>query len=456
MLGLTMKCHARIPGDLDLGQIFDSKPMIDRAAWLIGAILEKQICFSDCSGAPMSSAEIRKICGNPVTTKTIVDGLKAAGVLFVGKNYEVGRTFKRYAINPRLFRKTTIKGNNIVHHEITAPTVIRTIRKSLERHKNYEFFRWGDFHYDIYSELQQPKLDAEEAERCFDIILSEGEKADQGLAAIMGFQVDQLKTDTTVKMSVSKTGRVYTPLCRLKSWLRGCMQYDGEWCVGHDVKACQPTLLAALMMCVANKDVSFFTKKDVAKRVKILGIGLKPIGKCDISRADAQEFADFVENCDIYETLVDDLKKRGHYRTRDDMKLAFMRDIFAKRGSYASVEEHAFKQRFPVVWQQIKKINELDYRTLINFMQFMESEVVIHHALKKAYDFGCRGFFTVHDSIYATESYTNLILQGFEYASEMVGIRLNIDVSDNIVVKRQEEQELAQQRQHFAEIMFEA
>ena len=438
MLGLTMKCHARIPGDLDLSQIFDSKPMIDRAAWLIGAILEKQICFSDCSGAPMSSAEIRKICGNPVTTKTIVDGLKAANVLFVGSNYEVGRAFKRYAVNPRLFKHTTIKGNNIVHHEITAPTVIRTIRKSLERHKNYEFFRWGDFHYDIYSELQQPKLDAEEAERCFDIILSEDEKADQGLAAIMGFQVDQLRTDTTVKMSVSKTGRVYTPLCRLKSWLRGCMQYDGDWCVGHDVKACQPTLLAALMMCVANKDVSFFTKKDVAKRVKILGIGLKPIGKCDISQADAQEFAEFVEDYDIYDTLVDDLKKQGHYRTRDDMKLAFMRDIFAKRGSYASVEERAFQRRFPVVWQQIKRINEQDYRTLINFMQFMESEVVIHHALKKAYDLGCRGFFTVHDSIYVNPDYSHLVMDGFEDASKRIGVNLSIEKSADIQQSRWE------------------
>ena len=128
-------------------------------------------------------------------------------------------------------------------------------------------------------------------------------------------------------------------------------------------------------------------------------------------------------------------------RSRDDIKIAFMRDIFAKKSEYASVEEHEFRELFPVVWRQIKAINRNDYRTLINFMQFMESEVVIHHALQKAYKLGCRGFFTVHDSIYAADAYTDVILKGFEYASNAVGIKLRIDVSQDIVERRRQEVE---------------
>jgi hypothetical protein len=101
MLGLTMGCYARIPGGFRLENIFDTKTKADRAAWLIGAILEKQICFSDYSGAPMSSSEVRKICGNPVTTKEIVTRLKDCQILFVADSYEVGAKFKNYLVNPR-------------------------------------------------------------------------------------------------------------------------------------------------------------------------------------------------------------------------------------------------------------------------------------------------------------------------------------------------------------------
>lgn len=61
MLGLTMGCYARIPGGVDLDSLFNTKVKIDRAAWLIGAVLEKQMCFSDYAGAPMSSSEVRKL-----------------------------------------------------------------------------------------------------------------------------------------------------------------------------------------------------------------------------------------------------------------------------------------------------------------------------------------------------------------------------------------------------------
>ena len=111
---------------------------------------------------------------------------------------------------------------------------------------------------------------------------------------------------------------------------------------------------------------------------------------------------------------------------------------------------------FPVIWRQIKAINEKDYRTLINFMQFMESEVVIHHALKKAHELGCRGYFTVHDSIYAPQCYTDLILKGFDYASHAVGIKLRIDVSGDIVQRRRNELEQRVEREDFSESMLKA
>ena len=187
-----------------------------------------------------------------------------------------------------------------------------------------------------------------------------------------------------------------------------------------------------------------------------MGIKNKTLEKCDITVADAREFAEFVESNDIYDEIVSRLKRRGHYRSRDDIKLAFMRDIFAKKSEYASVEEQEFKVMFPVIWKQIKAINEKDYRTLINFMQFMESEVVIHHALKKAHELGCRGYFTVHDSIYAPQCHTDLVLKGFDYASHAVGIKLRIDVSGDIVQRRRNELEQRVEREDFSESMLKA
>ena len=441
MLGLTMGCYARIPGGFRLENIFDTKVKADREAWIIGAILEKQICFSDYSGAPMSSAEVRKICGNPVTTKEIVEKLKECQILFVADTYEVGAKFKNYLVNPRWLRADKVSTDNVVHHHITSPTVITTIRKSLLKDKDYEHYRWDEFHFQIYQNLQYPQIDSYEVERCFQDLHDPGDGDFGSSAAVIGFQLDQILSDTNRRMSVSKTGRVYTPLCRLKSWVRGCVKYSDRWCIGHDVKACQPTLLAALMLSIANGDSSFFERTGVARHMKSLGIRMKLLESCDISQRDAREFASFVEENDIYDVIVAKLKSRGHYRSRDDIKIAFMRDIFAKKSEYASVEEHEFRELFPVVWRQIKAINRNDYRTLINFMQFMESEVVIHHALQKAYKLGCRGFFTVHDSIYAPDTYTDVILKGFEYASNAVGIRLRIDVSQDIVERRRQEVE---------------
>ena len=441
MLGLTMGCYARIPGGFRLENIFDTKAKADRAAWLIGAILEKQICFSDHGGAPMSSSEIRRICGNPVTTKEIINTLKECQILFVSSGYEVGAKFKNYLVNPKWLKVDKMSTDNVVHHHITSPTVISTIRKSLLKHKDYEHYRWDEFHFKIYENLQSPQIDSYEVEKCFRDLHDPKDKDFGSSAAVVGFQLDQLLSDTSRRMSVSKTGRVYTPLCRLKSWVRGCFKHGGHWCVGHDVKACQPTLLAALMLSIANGDSSFFERTGVSRHMKSLGIKMKSLENCDITQKDAREFAGFVEENDIYDVIVARLKSRGHYRSRDDIKVAFMRDIFAKKSEYASVEEHEFRELFPVIWRQIKAINRRDYRTLINFMQFMESEVVIHHALHKAYDLGCRGFFTVHDSIYAADIYTDAILKGFEYASNAVGIKLTIDVGDNIVERRRRENE---------------
>ena len=456
MLGLTMGCFARIPCGFDLTAIFDTKSKIDRAAWLIAAILEKQLCFSDYGGAPMASSEVRKICGTPLTTKEIVDTLKDHGILFVSNSYEVGTRFKNYSVNTGFLRSEKFTTEHVVHHRISSPTVISSIKKSLMKDKEYEYYRWDKFHFAVYKNLQYPQIDESEVGIFFEHFF-DPESVDFGeSAAVLGFQVDQLMSDAKRRMSVSKTGRVYTPLCRLKSWVRGCFKYNDNWCVGHDVKACQPTLLAALMLSIANQDNSFFERSGVARHMKSLKIDTRNLSRCDITQADAREFAVFVENNDIYDTIVGRLKSRGHYRSRDDIKLAFMRDIFAKKSEYASVEEQEFRELFPVVWKQIKAINKQDYRTLINFMQFMESEVVIHHALKRAYELGCRGFFTVHDSIYASQNYTEIIKMGFEYASNLVGVRLTIDIGDDIVERRRRESEQKLEVEEFNSAIFEA
>lgn len=442
--------RVRIPAGVDLSSIFTSKAVRERAAWLMGHIINRQCHYSFEEGwARIASGTIRYICGDSKYQHLILSALKKHKILECDDSYIAGLKTKGYRINFDCFgnfkHDATISEKRrlarIVAYDITVPTVVKTYRRLEAENWGKEKVRWVPFHHKVLDNLQLVSLDRFEAEKYLQHCLNSPNEMSTEAANIMGLQIDQILSDQEREVTISKTGRVYTPLCRLKSWLRRCMMFKGKHCIAHDIRACQPTLLAALMVGMASGSSSFLVSDGLALRQRTLGIKMACLKNVTISEEAACRFRDHVESHDIYQTIISALRKQGHVRSRDDIKRSFMRDIFAKKSSYISIEENCFSVLFPEVHEQIKAINLTDYRNLINIMQFLESEIVIHDVLRRAHDRGCRGYFTVHDSIYVNPDYSHLVMDGFSAASKKIGVNLSIERSADIQQSRWEETE---------------
>ena len=63
---------------------------------------------------------------------------------------------------------------------------------------------------------------------------------------------------------------------------------------------------------------------------------------------------------------------------RKDVKVALLRDVFGKRGSYPNAVEQGFRESFPGVWSFVRRFNREDHGALRKELQRVESELVIH------------------------------------------------------------------------------
>ena len=80
----------------------------------------------------------------------------------------------------------------------------------------------------------------------------------------------------------------------------------------------------------------------------------------------------------LYELLMD---RTG--LDRDRVKLAFLRDVLAKRGRYPSIVERAFGEMFPAVLRYIRAVNHTDHGTLIRHLQRLESWLVVEQVASR-------------------------------------------------------------------------
>src|SRR5208282_4105753 len=90
---------------------------------------------------------------------------------------------------------------------------------------------------------------------------------------------------------------------------------------------------------------------------------LAPLGACLGDSADIADFCDLASSGLLYERLV---SLSG--LDRDTVKLAFLRDVLAKRGQYPSAVEDAFRAEFPTVHQAIRFVNRADHGELIRLL----------------------------------------------------------------------------------------
>jgi hypothetical protein len=109
---------------------------------------------------------------------------------------------------------------------------------------------------------------------------------------------------------------------------------------------------------------------------------------------------------------------------RDVVKLAFLRDVLAKRGRYPSAVETAFRRSFPDVYGYIRAVNRQNHGELIRRLQRLESWLVIENVAPRLV--GRVPVVTLHDAIYSTLHSLEAVEAAFHEVFDEIGFRLSL------------------------------
>ena len=134
---------------------------------------------------------------------------------------------------------------------------------------------------------------------------------------------------------------------------------------------------------------------------------------------DASLFAVLASEGVLYESLV-----ASSGLTRDVVKLAFLRDVLAKRGRYPSVVEASFRNAFPTVHRIIRAVNRNDHGTLIRLLQRAESWLVIGQVAPRL--LGRMPIVTLHDAIYSRSRDAPKVADTFREAFGELGFEMGL------------------------------
>jgi hypothetical protein len=162
--------------------------------------------------------------------------------------------------------------------------------------------------------------------------------------------------------TVSTTGRVFNSITGLKRELRAEVRIDGERVGGVDIRCAQPALLALAMF--QETPANGLEVPATYKHTDRVPLALSPACPAPCPAfSPAPDFSSLVFGGRLYGLLMD---RTG--LDRDLVKLAFLRDVLAKRGRYPSTVEQAFRAAFPAVYRYIRKVNYKDHGELIRHL----------------------------------------------------------------------------------------
>jgi hypothetical protein len=213
------------------------------------------------------------------------------------------------------------------------------------------------------------------------------------------------------------TGRVFNAITGLKRELRAALRIGGEPVGSVDIRCAQPALLALAM----------------AQKSPLMGqngyqhisIAAHPSPACSSDSAaavlapDSSAFANLAVSGSLYETL-------GSLTglDRETVKVAFLRDILAKRGHYPSAVEQAFSVTFPTVYGFVRWVNRRDHGDLIRLLQRLESWLVVETVCPRL--IGRVPVVTLHDAIYSTQHDLAAVEGAFRDAFAEIGFSLSL------------------------------
>ena len=237
-----------------------------------------------------------------------------------------------------------------------------------------------------------------------------------------------------VRLHVGDTGRVYHPACNMKECVRkrAIVEVNGEEarCRSFDIRASQPTVLAALLLKAAGlaPSSSVLSSSEAIDRLKAAG-GVELEDDDSLDQLEVRRFAEIVEGGDIYDYLcgVSQEVDGGWRPTRANCKVAFLRDVIAKKGCYAPrTVERAFSVRFPTIYAYIRKVNQGRHQRLVRMLQWAESEIVLRGIWKQVTEESGTPVMTVHDSFYVHPSAAESLVLTTQEMSDKIGIRLTL------------------------------
>jgi hypothetical protein len=241
-----------------------------------------------------------------------------------------------------------------------------------------------------------------------------------------------------VRLSIGTTGRVYHPICNLKECIRKRAIYlrrggSEERVRSFDIRASQPTILAAILMEAAGLSEGVSGAKilgsDAAlNRLSSVGAEINEFSSEGLDRSEVIRFKDIIENGDIYNYMCRRSDQISNWQpTRKNAKTSFLRDIISKKGNYrAKGVELAFLTDFPSIYDYIFQFNKGNHSRLIRTLQWAESEIVLRFMWDKLTKETKSDAFTVHDCFYVPPESVDCLINLADEASSLIGVKINL------------------------------
>ena len=264
-----------------------------------------------------------------------------------------------------------------------------------------------------------------------------------------------------VRLKVGTTGRVYHPICTLKECIRKRIIYrapDGqeERVRSLDIKASQPTILAAILLEAAGmtggvSDGSLLGSKESLERLSTIGADISDFVPGGLDTDEVLRFKEVIESGDIYDYLCRRSGELcGWQPTRKNAKVAFLRDVISKKGNYKPQSiESVFKNDFPSIYSYIADFNKGNHSRMIRVLQWAESEIVLRFMWEKLTAKTGGDAFTVHDCFYVPPGDADILFDISREVSSLLGVKIrlveSVDDKSAEIEKRHSVQELKEQ-----------
>ncbi|MGA2069370.1 MAG: hypothetical protein ABSG86_30750 [Thermoguttaceae bacterium] len=392
-----------LPHSFDVSEFLPARlwTRADDARWLVSVIVRKTANRdTDPWGCVRLDSQILRRVMYQGTVAEIVRALEDGAIEIAP--YCVGIRCKGFRLAKRYL------GDRCVRVPVTDPRLLDRIERERQRLDAAERqTRWKPIHY---------RLDAEQRALTID------GSADAILTALPA--KTRLCQDVLVSylrrrefpFSVGSTGRVFNAITGLKRELRAALRIGGEPVGSVDIRCAQPALLALAM-----------TQKSPLmgqNGYQHISIAAHPAPACPCPSAaalapDGAVFADLAVSGCLYETL-------GSLTglDRETIKLAFLRDVLAKRGRYPSAVEQAFSVAFPTVYGFVRRVNRRDHAELIRLLQRLESWLVVETVCPRLV--GHVPVVTLHDAVFSTRHNLAAVEGAFRDTFGEIGFSLSL------------------------------